>query len=63
MTELARPDVSLAASWAAAIGEFHAAGEQHIHGAGLWELETLDVTAAGCRRAVDGQVRWGGVRG
>lgn len=53
MTALSRPDVALAASWAEAIGEFHAAGEQHIHGAGLWELDTLDVTEAGCRRVVD----------
>ncbi len=53
MTALVPPDVSLAASWAAAISEFHAAGEQHIHGAGLWELDPLDVTEAGCRAAVE----------
>jgi predicted acetyltransferase len=53
MTSLVPPDTSLAASWAAAIGEFHAAGEQHIHGAGLWEFDTLDVTEAGCRTVVE----------
>lgn len=53
MTSLVRPDVSLAASWAAAVGDFHAAGEQHIHGAGLWELDTVDVTEAGCRVVVE----------
>jgi predicted acetyltransferase len=52
MTSLARPDVALAASWAETVGEFHAAGEQHIHGAGLWELDTLDVTEEGCRTVV-----------
>lgn len=52
MTSLVRPDPALAASWADAIGEFHAAGEQHIHGAGLWELDPVDVTAAGCQAAV-----------
>jgi predicted acetyltransferase len=53
MTTLDRPDVALAASWAAAVGDFHAAGEQHIHGAGLWELDPVDVTEAGCRVVVD----------
>src|SRR6478609_5044470 len=53
MTSLVRPDTSLAASWAAAIGEFHAAGEQHIHGAGLWEFDTVDVTEEGCGVVVD----------
>ncbi len=52
MTALARPDVALAASWAEVIAESHDAGELHIHGAGLWELDELDVTEAGCRRAV-----------
>jgi predicted acetyltransferase len=53
MTSLDRPDPSLAASWAQAIAEFHAAGEQHIHGAGLWEFDTLDTTEEGCRAVVD----------
>ena len=49
MTSLDLPDLALATTWAAAIGEFHAAGEQHIHGAGLWEFDHLDVTREGCR--------------
>ena len=53
MTALVRPDLSLAASWAEVVGEFHAAGEQHIHGAGLWEFDTVDVTAEGCRSVVE----------
>jgi predicted acetyltransferase len=53
MTSLDLPDVSLAASWAEAIAEFHAAGEQHVHGAGLWEFDTVDVTEAGCRVVVE----------
>ena len=53
MTALARPDLSLAATWAEAVSEFHAAGEQHVHGAGLWEFETLDVTEEGCRAVVE----------
>ncbi|MDF1605032.1 GNAT family N-acetyltransferase [Nocardioides sp. YIM 152315] len=53
MTSLDRPDVALASSWAETIAEFHAAGEQHVHGAGLWEFDTVDVTAAGCRAVVE----------
>lgn len=53
MTALVPPDVRLADSWADAIGDFHAAGEQHIHGAGLWEFDTLDTTADGCRLVVE----------
>lgn len=53
MTILLRPDISLAASWAEAVGEFHAAGEQHIHGSGLWDFETVDVTEDGCRTVVE----------
>ena len=52
MTALASPDVSLAAPWAEAVSEFHAAGEPHIHGAGLWDFESLDVTEDGCRAVV-----------
>ncbi len=52
MTSLDRPETSLAATWADAIGEFHAVGEQHIHGAGLWEFDRLDVTEEGCRAVV-----------
>lgn len=53
MTSLVRPDAALAASWAETIAEFHAGGEQHIHGSGLWDFETLDVTEEGCRTVVD----------
>ena len=52
MTALHPPDVALAASWAEAVGDFHAAGEQHIHGAGMWDLDTIDVTEEGCRTVV-----------
>lgn len=52
MTRLSRPDTALAASWAEAVAEFHAAGEQHVPGAGLWEFESLDVTEEGCRTVV-----------
>jgi len=52
MTSLVRPDLALAASWVETVGEFHAAGEQHIHGAGLWDLEPLDVSETGCRAVV-----------
>lgn len=53
MTSLVPPDIALAASWAETVAEFHAAGEQHIHGAGLWEFETVDVTEEGCREVVE----------
>jgi predicted acetyltransferase len=53
MTALSLPDIALHASWAEAIAEFHDAGEQHVHGAGLWEFDTLDTTEAGCRIVVD----------
>ena len=53
MTWLAHPDVSLAATWAAAIDEFHAAGEQHVHGSGLWDFDPLDVSEEGCRTVVE----------
>ena len=53
MTSLDRPDVTLAASWAQAVADFQAAGEQHIHGSGLWDLDPLDVTEDGCRAVVE----------
>lgn len=53
MTALVRPDAALAASWAEVVAESHDAGELHIHGSGLWELDELDVTEAGCRRVVE----------
>lgn len=52
MTDLVPPDVALHASWAEAVDEFVAAGEEHMHGSGLWEFETLDVTERGCREVV-----------
>ncbi len=38
MTRLADPDLRLAESWGAAVAEFQQAGEEHISGAGLWNL-------------------------
>lgn len=52
MTSLDRPGLALAASWAEAVGEFHAVGEQHVPGAGLWEFDAVDVTEEGCRAVV-----------
>ena len=49
MTALARPDVRLHPSWAAAMGEF---GADFPHGSGIWHQEegvALDLTEAGCR--------------
>jgi predicted acetyltransferase len=53
VTALSRPDVALHASWAEAVAEFHAIGEVHMHGSGLWDFEHVDVTEAGCRVIVD----------
>jgi predicted acetyltransferase len=50
MTQLVRPDVRLRASWAAAVAEF---GNEHMHGSGLWDLERIDVTEAGCKALVE----------
>lgn len=50
---LSRPDSALHASWAEAVAEFYEAGEEHMHGSGLWEFDHVDVTAAGCRRVVE----------
>lgn len=47
MTALDRPDLRLRASWAAAVVEFTAAGEQHMHGSGLWDFDEVDTTEAG----------------
>lgn len=49
MTRLVRPDVDLCASWAATVAEFEGG---HIDGSGLGDLGDLDLTEAGCRRAV-----------
>ncbi|GAW51777.1 MULTISPECIES: GNAT family N-acetyltransferase [unclassified Nocardioides] len=53
MTALSTPDVRLHASWAEAVAEFYAVGEEHMHGSGLWDFEHLDVTEAGCRTVVE----------
>lgn len=53
MTVLSAPDVRLHASWSAAVGEFTDAGEEHMHGSGLWDFDHLDVTEAGCRTIVE----------
>jgi predicted acetyltransferase len=50
VTMLARPDVRLHASWAAAVAEF---GTEPMHGSGLWDFESLELTEAGCRVVVD----------
>jgi predicted acetyltransferase len=53
MTTLSRPDLALRASWAEAVAEFQAVGEEHMHGSGLWEFDHVDVTEAGCRAIVE----------
>jgi predicted acetyltransferase len=47
MTDLARPDVRLHASWAETVREF---GSEALHGSGSWHGEggALDLTRAGC---------------
>ncbi|MEJ7833615.1 MAG: GNAT family N-acetyltransferase [Nocardioides sp.] len=52
MTALARPDVRLHASWAAAILDFDG---DTVHGAGLWHLEDEDyvLDEAGCALVVE----------
>lgn len=52
MTSLVRPDPSLRASWAEAVAEFQAVGEEHMHGSGLWDFDHVDTTEDGCRRIV-----------
>ena len=52
MTALARPDVRLHPSWAAAMSEF---GSEFPHGSGIWhrpEGAALDLTEAGCAEFV-----------
>ena len=52
MTALARPDVRLHPSWAAAMGEF---GSDFPHGSGIWHRQegaALDLTEAGCAEFV-----------
>jgi predicted acetyltransferase len=52
MTELARPDLRFHASWAAAVREFEAAGDV-MHGSGLWQFDTSDLSAAALAPEVD----------
>jgi predicted acetyltransferase len=55
VTALARPDVRLHETWAAAMSEHHPEG-LHVNGSGLWmlpEAEQWDLTERGCRRLVD----------
>ena len=52
MTELSDPDVRFQPSWADAMAEFAAAGEEQPHGSGLWDLDHVDVTAEGCGAVV-----------
>jgi predicted acetyltransferase len=55
VTALARPDVRLYDTWAAAMSEHHPEG-LHVNGSGLWmlpEAEQWDLTERGCRRLVD----------
>lgn len=52
MTDLSVPDVRFQPSWAAAMTEYAAAGEQQPHGSGLWDLDRIDVTLAGCGEVV-----------
>ncbi|GAA4708155.1 GNAT family N-acetyltransferase [Nocardioides conyzicola] len=53
MTALRDPATAHAASWIATMREFHAGGEEHVHGAGLWDLESVDLTEAGCAVVVE----------
>ncbi len=52
MTSLARPDLRLHASWAAAIAEF---GTEVVHGSGAWHGDggPLDLTEAGCAAFIE----------
>lgn len=52
MTDLSVPDARFQPSWAAAMAEYAAAGEEQPHGSGLWDLDRVDVTPAGCREVV-----------
>ncbi|HEU5037529.1 MAG TPA: GNAT family N-acetyltransferase [Nocardioides sp.] len=53
MTSLDRPDLRLRASWAEAVAEFAAAGEEVMHGSGLWLFDHLDTTEDGARPVID----------
>jgi predicted acetyltransferase len=53
VTALSAPDVRLRTSWAEAVVEFADAGEEHMHGSGLWDFDRVDMTEAGCRAVVE----------
>ena len=53
MTTLSTPDARLHESWAEAVAEFYAVGEEHMHGSGFWDLDRIDATEAGCRTVVE----------
>ena len=57
MTSLDRPDLRLRPSWADAVEEFAAAGEEVMHGSGLWDFEHVDTSAAGARLVVEHLLR------
>ena len=52
MTRLDLPDPALHASWAAAVTEYREAGEEHMHGSGLWDFDEVDVSETCCRAIV-----------
>jgi predicted acetyltransferase len=52
MTRLELPDPALHASWAAAVREYREAGEEHMHGSGMWEFDEVELSEAGCRAVV-----------
>lgn len=53
MIRLSPPDAALADSWSETLAEFRAAGEEHVHGAGLWEFDEVDESPAGCRAVAE----------
>jgi len=57
MTSLDRPDLRLRPSWADAVEEFAVAGEEVMHGSGLWDFEHVDTSEAGARLVVEHLLR------
>jgi predicted acetyltransferase len=52
MTELVRPDLGYHASWAAAVAEFLGDGST-MHGSGLWDLDTSDLSEQALKPKID----------
>ena len=52
VTALARPDLRYHASWALAVQEFEADGTT-MHGSGLWEFDTADLSEAALTPEID----------